>query len=521
MRTWKFTPEQICGALLILCSVFVVLTSGNRTPLSDFGNYYYGSRILQHNGAVEDVYDVMDFNRSAQALNGSGLFLNHCTVTPQSILLYRPFATFSDPHAEKLFFNCFGVLVFIISLYRFLKRYTPEIEWKQLLLFTAALIPVYYNILFGQTYLLIAGLLMETILNAEKIKWLSGLCLALAITLKISPAIFIVWLLSEKKYQIIAWTAGFWIAIMALTAIAYTGMTDILISFYTESMPRMMNGFVSDPYTSSFQGFVVFLRKLMLPDTILNPHSLINSSERMVQLLNTVFFIGISVLLVGAWKKTLSRNKKILLLLLVMNITSGYTSTYSLLLMVPFIEFGNTTRDWIKVMLYGVVLMFPPRIFDGYSAFAEEYKLWIFIALLVMECNPTFGFKRIEKPQLIVGSVFLAMIILKFAHRPEEMRLNYYRPDIVNQDYVLYAFAHDSSLTYVSYADGSFRSYRVPLKENWTYSETVYPSVHGVAFRAVGENEENMLVLSDYHRGPGLFHLYIISKSEFKSITGQ
>lgn len=519
MRTLKITPKQLCVALLVICGAFIALTT-DRTPISDFGNYFYGAKLTHYDFGLNSTYNVKSFNSAVQALSVDGLFLNHCTVTPQSIFLYQPF-TFADAEIGKFVFNCISAVLFVLVLFRFLRRYTIEIDWKLCIVFVAALIPIYYNILFGQTYLVITALMMEAVLSSEKAKWFSGFCLAFAIALKISPAILLIWLLSERKFRVIGWTILFWCVITFLTAVSFEGMPQVLISFYTEAMPRMMNGFVSDPYSSSFQGFVVFLRKLMLPDAILNPDALIAGTERIVQLFNSLFFIGISFALVGTWKNAADWKQKILLLLLFVNITSGYTSTYSLLLIVPFVSFGNTTREWIKVMLYAIVLMFPPRIFDGYSPFLEEYKLWIFIALFIMECKPTFSFARIEKPQLLVGMILFAMVIVKFTQRPEEMPLKYYRPDLVSQDYVLYALTADSALTYISYADGGFRQYHIPVIEDWKPGDQAMTKVHGVTIRKIGEDTDNLLVLSDYHRGPGLFHLYTISKSEFKSISGQ
>lgn len=528
MKTLKLTPKQICIALFLVCGFFNVFTSF-RTPLSDFGNYYYGAKLVSEGKSAVDLYDVMAFNRYAEEQGGTGLFLDHCTVAPQTTLLYQPFALIGNAQLAKNLFNWFGIVFFIFSFYRFLRRFNSEIDWKLCIVLIASLIPLYYNILFGQTYLIIAALLFEVVLNSEKLKWLSGICLAIAIALKISPAILIIWLLSERKFKVVGWTIGFWVFITWLNGALFFWMAHATIQFYAEAMPRMMNGFVSDPYSSSLQGFVVFLRKLMLPDAILNPHALINGTERLVQLINTLFFIGISVVLVGAWKNIVDWKKKILLLLLLVNITSGYTSTYSLLLMVPFISFGANSRheftlsDWIRVMLYAVVLMFPPRIFDGYSPFLEEYKLWIFIALFIMECKPTFSFKRLEKPQMLVAAILFAMVIFKFTNRPEVFPLKYYHPDLVHQDYVLDAYFGyvDGTITYVSYADGGFREYVIPAQGNWFPSDDVYQFIHGVTIRMIAQNEENMLVLSDYHRGPGLFHLYTISKSEFQSISGQ
>lgn len=516
MKSLKITPAVICFALLVLFGLINTL-SVFRMPVSDFGNYYFGARLVGTTSLSADfISDVGLFNDYAQRVGNIPLFLNHCTVSPQTDLLYMPFVVFEDVLMAKCVFNWISIVMFVAVLYRFLRKFQPEPDVKTLLILVAAIIPAYYNILFGQTYLIITSLMMILILCIDKHKWLGGLSLAIAIALKISPAIFLIWLVSEKKFKVVGWTILFWCLITGGTFLVYIGKLEAATIFYTESMPRMMNGFVSDPYSSSFQGFIVFLRKLMLPDAILNPDALISGSERIIQLINTLFFIVISFLLVGAWKAALDWRKKILLLLLLVNITSGYTSTYSLLLLVPFISFGNSVQDWIRMMLYSMILVFPPRIFDGYSPFLEEYKLWIFIALFIMECKPSFGFRRIERPQLILASIFLVAIVFKFSQRPETMPLTYYRPDLVKQHYVLDAFPVDSSVVYISYADGAFRQYAIPIKEKWNSGDGIFTFVNGVRIKQIGTDGQNLLVLSDYHRGPGLLHLYTISIRDYE-----
>ncbi len=520
MKSLKITPAVICFALLILFGLVNTL-SVFRMPVSDFGNYYYGARLIGTTSASADfLNNVGLFNDYAQLVGRMPVFLNHCTVSPQTDFLYLPFVFFEEVLWAKCVFNWVSIILFVGVLFRFLKKYSPEPDVKTMLILIAAIIPAYYNIIFGQTYLIITALMMIMILCLEKHKWLAGLSLAIAITLKISPAIFLVWLISEKRFRIIGWTVLFWCIITALTLLFYMSAIDAFTTFYTDSMPRMMNGFVSDPYSSSFQGFIVFLRKLMLPDTILNPDALINGSERLIQLINTLFFILISFILVGAWKNALDWRKKILLLLLLVNITSGYTSTYSLLLLVPFISFGNSVQDWMRMMLYGMVMVLPPRILDGYSPFLEEYKLWIFIALFIMESKPSFGFRRIEKPQLVLATIFMVVIVFKFAQRPESLPLKYYKPDLVTQHYVLDAAVIDNKLYYISFVDDFNRQYGFTMEGAWSGMEENEPfALNGVRLKRIGSDGENYLVLSDYHRGPGLFHLYTISKWEFEAIA--
>lgn len=509
--------------LILLFTAGLVFTWMSASkPISDFGNYYYGAKIGFDRSIVgsHQVYNVMSFNSQVEKAGETNFFLNHCTVTPQSVLLYRPFAWIPNAHTAKIVFNLFALLIFVFSLGRILKKYGEHTDVKYAMIAVAALIPIYYNILFGQTYLLITALIIETFLQADKRPWLSGIFLAIAISLKISPAIFLIWFLTERKFKMVGWTFASGLLIAVCTFLFIPAMELPFLEYYFTSFPRIMNGYITDPYSSSFQGFVVFLRKVFVPDAILNPDALVNGSERIVYMLNSVFFVIMSFLLVGAWKAGADWKKKILLLILLVNITSGYTSTYSLLLMLPFVSVGKTQQDWIRVMLYAAILMFPPRIFDGNSPFVEEYKLWMFMAIFIMEIKAHFSFRRLDKVQLAVGVIFLSMIIAKFMQRPEQLPLTYYKPEIVKQDYILKAVHTDSAVSYVAYTQAGFQEFSVPYDGERDACESCFHQyIHGVRLINVGAKGDSLLVLSDYHRGPGLFHLYAISKRDVDRLS--
>lgn len=519
LKAVKLEALHLCGIVLIAGAVFIALSM--HKPISDFGNYYYGSRLAVQGKGVDALYDVMAFNRYVEQQGEQNFFLSFTTVSPQTVLLWQPFSWIPGAQTAKIIFNISGLLLFVFSLHRFMRKYSLTIGWKELALTLAALVPVYYNMLFGQTYLIVAALIMESVLSADKRNWLSGLLLAVVIALKVSPAILLIWFLAQRKFRVVVWTVVCWLLITWVNAILFDGMGAATRHFYVETLPRMMNGFVTDPYSSSYQGFIVFLRKLCVPDAILNPHALIAGTERVVQLINSLFFILIAFLLTGAWKSTLDVRKKILLLLLVVNITSGYNSTYSMLLLLPFISFGTGQRDAVRLLLYGVVFAFPPRIFDGYTAFAEEYKLWIFIALFLLEIRPSLSYSRIEKPQLIVGAMLLIMIVFRLGQRPEVLPLKYYHPETVQQDYVLDAFVNDGEIGYLSFSADGFKEYNLKTAESWSTGNADLQYVHGVTIRTVGYCNGNYLVLSDYHRGPGLFHLYTITGQELNMLKQQ
>ena len=515
-------PLNVCILVFAFCGFFGLFMSF-RAPLSDFGNYYYGAKIGWEDGFYYHVYNISGFNQRVQELGEQGLFLDHATVAPTSMVLYLPITWMTDAHTAKILFNILGFIFFPFVLYRFLKWKKVEMTWPFVMIVLAAQIPVYYNLSFGQTYLIVTGFLLVAIMWADTRPLLGGFLLGLTICLKISPVLFLIWFLTQRKYLVIIG------AVLTTTAIAllvtkFGKMRLDLDDFYAYNLPRMMDGFISDPFSSSFQSVIVFLRKLMLPDAILNPDPLIHGNERLVQLFNVLAFIVLGYFLVKAWKENQDLRKKFVLLILFLCITSGYTSTYSLILLLPFIVVGNSKNDWIRATLYSVAFILPPRIFDGYSPFLEEYKLWIFIVLFIWESKVEFGFRRIEKMQLVVGMLLLFMVVFKFAHRPEELPLTYYKPEAVKHHYVFNAFIADGKIEYLTYADGGFKKFTVPYDGKPNYQEQINSEgkgayhVGGVKWDIIGETETEYLVISDYHRGPGLTHLYTLRKEQLNSM---
>jgi hypothetical protein len=516
-------PLTTCILIFAFCGFFGLFMSF-RAPLSDFGNYYYGSKIAwERDGFYHSVYDVASFNGNVQELGEKNLFLDHATVAPTSMVLYLPLTWIANAHTAKIMFNIAGLLFFPLVLYRFLKWKNIEITWPLVALILAAQVPIYYNLSFGQTYLIVTGFIMIAIMCADTHPWVGGVLLGISICLKISPALFLIWFLTQRKFKVII-GAIFTTAVIVSAVESFGKMRLHVYDFYSYNLPRMMDGFISDPFTSSFQSVIVFLRKLMLPDAILNPNPLINGSERLVQLFSVLAFIVLAFFLVRAWKESQDVRKKFVLLILFLCITSGYTSTYSLILLLPFIIVGNTRKDWIRAGLYSIAFSLPPRIFDGYSPFMEEYKLWIFIALFIWESKVEFGFRKIEKMQLVLSLMLVGMVIFKFAHRPEELPLRYYKPDAIKHDYVFNAFVGDSTIEYLTYTEGGFKQFSVPYdgvpnyegQKNSEGKEAYH--VGGVRWDIIGETATEYLVVSDYHRGPGLTHLYTLRKDYLQSM---
>lgn len=511
---------QIISGIVLLAGLISVLLMQNK-PIGDYGNYYYGARFaLEGENVCTEVYDSRAFNSHVQKAGETDFFLNHCTVTPQTILFFSPFASIGSARVSKTVFALFSLALFIFAFVLFAKRYFPDPDWKAVAITAIAMLSFYYNFQQGQSWLVVTACLMLAFAKADDAPVLSGFLFAVAILLKISPLFLLFPFFLQRKVKLVVSAAAFWILITVIFAFTFNGGMETLREFYTHSLFRISAGYFSDPYSSSFQSFIVLLRKLMVADEVLNPVAILNSGERFAQFINLFFSIALLTLIAGAWNKSSSLFTKVRIILLFLLLTSGYTSSYSFVVLLPFLLVRDSDLSLVKVILYSVVFIGPPRVFDGTHPVLEEYKMWIMLTLFILETLPQFSFKVVRREQGFAIATLLIFFIGKSFNRPENLPLSYFRPAVINSDFVTGAYLHEDQLHYVVNESGTFKVNQVKMKTafngaQWISRNNERFHLHHVNVVIVAERNEELLVLSDYRRGPGLYHLYTMPKTEF------
>jgi|GEM_PF-2063995 len=511
---------SLLAGLIFLVGLLSVFLS-QRKAIGDYGNYYYGTKFaLNGENVSTDIYDLRVFNAHVQEAGEQNFFLNHCTVTPQTILFYTPFALIHDAQLSKTFFSLFSLIVFLYAFLLFAGKFCPDPDWKVFALTFAGLLCVHYNIQPGQSWLLVAALLMIAISKADDAPFLSGFLFAVAILLKISPLFLLFPFLLQRKVKLVVSAAVFWVLLTAIFALAFTGGSDALREFYTQSLFRISAGYFSDPFSSSFQSFIVLLRKIMVFDEVLNPNAILSWGERIAQVINLCFSGVLLVLIAGSWNQSSPLFSKVRIILLFLLLTSGYTSSYSFIILLPFLLLSDSNLSVTKVILYILVFLGPPRIFDGTHPLLEEYKMWIMLTLFIMETLPYFSFKVVRREQVFAIAALLIFFIGKSLNRPESLPMSYFRPAVINSDFVTGAYLHEDQLHYVVNDNGTFKVNQLQMKPafngaQWISRNNERLHLHHVNVVVVAERNEELLVLSDYRRGPGLYHLYTMPKTEF------
>lgn len=517
---------QVVAGFLLIAGLISVWLMQNK-PLGDYGNYYYGARIaLSGENVLTGIYDSRSFNTHVQEAGESNFFLNHCTVTPQTILFYSPFALIPGAALSKSVFGIFSLLIFVFAFVRFASRYFPEPDWKTYLLTIAALLTIHYNIQLGQSWLAVTALIMLAFLKSEESPVLSGLLFSIAILLKLSPAFLLLIFISRRQWKTVFATGIFCLLFTAGFGLLFNSGFHALNEFYSHSLMRISGGYFSDPYSSSFQSFIVLLRKLMVHDEVLNTSAMWSAGERTAQFIHLIFTAVLCILIAGSWNQNTGVFTRVRILLLFLLLTSGYTSSYSFVILLPFVVGEMKSVNFFKLLLYAMVFLAPARLFDGMNPFLEEYKMWAMLALFIAETVPAFSFRVIRIEQATVAAALLMFFCMKSFSKPETLPMTYFKPQAINSDYVIGAYLRNDSLNYIVNDNGVFMLKNMMMKPAfnsaiWNSRNNEAYKLHHVNVILIAERNDELLVLSDYRRGPGLFHLYSMPVKEFERIKSE
>jgi hypothetical protein len=384
-------PALLTTVLIVIIGSIFTAQMVNK-PLSDWGNYYYGSHFLLEGKFNKDVYEPYKFNIMVRQQGETDIFLNYTPIPPFTALFYIPFQ-FTSSLNSKIIFCVLSILLFAVAVYRFTRFLGVNSYWV-LAVPVILIMPLRGNIFFGQTYLLIIAMLMEGYISYQTDKkLLAGLLWGAAILLKLFPGIILLYLLFKKDYKMLGITFAIMAGLSVITA-AGTGF-GLNIEYFTHIMPRMLNNEINDTYAPSYQSALVLLNKIFVYDKLLNPGGTMNSPV-LFKILNTLY--SLTVLYICAMftiKKNDGVNKfhdllKFSLWILAGLMVTGYGSGYSLLLLI-FIAIASVIHFREKKLLLIVILgsiftisAFPVHWFFKYSLFFQFPRLYLFISFFVL-----------------------------------------------------------------------------------------------------------------------------------------
>jgi hypothetical protein len=328
----KIILQQKAGP--ITATLFLIIGLGcmvatRNEPIRDFGNYYYGSRLLADGNFDIEIYkDIHYFNKQIRGYGEQNFFENYIPVPPISALLYLPFCFFNSLNA-KLIFNLLSLLLFCYSFYRLVTAY-PVQSLLLLLLPFAFLFPLFNNIRQGQSYLLItAGLIMAFLYSEKKGLLGPALILALIISLKIFPLFIVLYFLVKKKYKMCFAVS---VAVILLQLLTFLVIPSINIYYFTHIVPRLFNNDVIGPYYYGNQSFYTLLLNLCSVDGLDNPDPLWNYPQ-MVVITESVI---VSFIIMIIWQIRQGINFAVYAAVIFASVLIGrYSTSYGMFLLLP------------------------------------------------------------------------------------------------------------------------------------------------------------------------------------------
>jgi len=334
------------AAIICLAMVWIAI----KKPVGDFGNYYYGSKILLDGKIIGQLYtDTHWFNEQIKTYGEKDVFGNYIPVPPFSLVFYSPL-TFFSANVAKLIFNLFSILLFGISLSRFLKT-MPALSLYLPAAFAALFFALYRNFLEGQSYLIITACLLEVYLSYIKKRYfLIAFYISILFHLKLFPVFILGYFLFRKEYKVVLLSFLMMIVLGLLTF--FVAGKDVVVNYYTDIVPRLFRNEIVDPFYYGHQGLNIFLNGLFNYDELSNPSPLFYSPllVKILQGVVTGIVIYTSYLLV---KKT-NDFRMYAFFIFSGILISGYVTSYALLLLLPF---AFTVFDYKKSVFIFILLL--------------------------------------------------------------------------------------------------------------------------------------------------------------------
>lgn len=291
--------------------------------------------------------------------------------------------------------------------------------------------PLYNNLYQGQSYLYILAFLWLGFLFWRRNWWVGAAMIwALPISLKIFPAIILLFLLLKRQSYTLGWTVVFSLLFSVLPMI-WIGYPTVL-DYYQDILPRLFAGEINDPYTILYQSARVFFDQLFVYDGHLNPTPILDSP-----ILAAIFYlifqwVILSLLVQLVLKKQLSSFLAFGLVVLAGLLVSGYGSNYSMLLLFfPALSLigNNAGKVWLwgcgflLFFLAGNIAIYRLQEAPFILQFPRMYALIFFVLWIYYWERPPF------KAKVWIGLGILLLVKFGLSSLGKNKLADYYLPD--------------------------------------------------------------------------------------------
>lgn len=511
-----FSRYNLVVLFFAIISVFFVFYFQHK-PIGDFGNYYYGSKLLAEGSFSKEMYTSIDyFNKQILAHGEQQFFENYIPVPPFNALFYLPFTILSGFWA-KLIFNIISIIVFCFSINQLIKFF--NLNSIALVLLPFVFIPALLsNVIQGQSYLLIISMLIEAFVLSEKGKThIPAILMALVISLKLFPAFILLYFLLNQKYKVVLWSIIYFLCLQLLTMFFIS--PDIVFYYFSEIVPRLLNNDVVGAYHYTNQSVYSFLLNIFSYDEINNPSPFINAPV-VVPIVEALCSGLVITVLISKIKEGSSQlfGFSLFAMLLVLR----YNTSYATILLLPFLMLITQKLELKRVllMLILVALALYITIFNSGSE-AIVIKFFRLLMLLLVFVYMMFSIKSnfSVKTFVVICVPILLLKICTFQSEP----INYFKWQNTKGILCNYEIKSDS-LVLVSTLGDNHYSETVKVAGKMKQDEQLRIEGKKVIFnnREVFCSNDNkqtpflyndslIVLMSDLNQGVGFYKLRVVS----------
>lgn len=484
-------------------------------PIHDFANYYFGGQFLADGTFNSDTYFPYLFNKQIADLGYNGIFASYAPNTPFLALLFTPFSLLSLATA-KIIFNGISVLLFLISIYKLSRFY----KIKSIYIFFIPLVffvPIKNELLFGQVYFVLFFLLTEFWLAYQKERFLkSAFFLSLAVLLKVFPAVFVLIFLFKKEFKPLLYTFVFCFLFFGIS-ILFTGF-EVWLFWLNSVLSKASNGEIATAYVDNYQSVFMFLKRLLMEDSIENPNAIYHSPSLFKAL---IFAYKIKLIVIGYFVTKRVSNSLLVFSFWVMVsiLLSPYGSTYTFILLI-FVYF-NIIKSEIsnikKWMLFGLLLYINsvPVAYLLHQPFPVSYLRLLTLVILFIGILVSF-YQKINW-KIVAALSLIALVIPFFLEKKTTDNSSSFlmkKSPILIYDYQI----KNKELTYFYWNEKGenqrnlklckYNIVELPIKNNQIfYRNQQLTFDKSNKLKPILINGEIVVYLSDYERGIGFYSL--------------
>ena len=263
--------RSIEGAVFAILCLYLIAHSiprAWRTLNTDFPNYYLTARLIREGTDPARAYEWIWLQREKDHRNIDQRIVGLVPITPFSTLAMWPIALLPPLTAKHLWIVFNLVLLFPIAL---LIRSITGLSLLQIGILFAVSLPLHRNLLYGQYYILLLGILTVACWAAQRRhSWLAGALVAVGIAVKIFPILLVLYFLRKKDWRALS-ACAMGVALCVLVSVAVFGWS-LHRTYLLQVLPWTLHGECLDPYNLKSSSISVVFHRLFIYEPQWNPH---------------------------------------------------------------------------------------------------------------------------------------------------------------------------------------------------------------------------------------------------------